>query len=398
MLGLIPLKNLLKNELHADRATSAAFFFWIQFAWYFKPFAGIFTDAFPLFGTRRKSYLLISSLLTVAGFIALYFTPHDYGKLLVVCVAINIFMVFTSTAMGGYMVEAAQASASAGRLTSVRNFVQQLSYVIAGPVGGFLGAIAFGWTSVIGAAITFLMVPVTILFVLEKRRSIDASAILGEASKQFVKIAHAKTMLAAAGLMALFYCAPGVMTAVFYRQQDVLHMTTEGQGTILFLQGTFGVLAATLYGLWGCKRFTLRTLLAGCLFLGAAGQLGYLFYNTVTEARIAESFWGFGFTLADIAMMHLMVRATPAGSEGLGFSLMISVRNFSLFASDWAGSKALEAFHLHYSTLVISNGLVSLIAVPLVFLLPAAMVDSRDAESTPPTSPHGIGEPEALPQ
>ena len=40
LIGLIPLKNLLKNELHAGRASTAAFFFWIQFAWYFKPFAG----------------------------------------------------------------------------------------------------------------------------------------------------------------------------------------------------------------------------------------------------------------------------------------------------------------------------------------------------------------------
>ena len=57
-IGLIPLKNLLKNELHADRAATAAFFFWLGLAWYFKPFFGIFTDAFPFLGTRRKSYIV----------------------------------------------------------------------------------------------------------------------------------------------------------------------------------------------------------------------------------------------------------------------------------------------------------------------------------------------------
>ena len=63
MMGRIPLQNLLKNELHVDRATNAAFFFWIGLAWYFKPLAGIVTDAFPLFGSRRKNYMLISTVL-----------------------------------------------------------------------------------------------------------------------------------------------------------------------------------------------------------------------------------------------------------------------------------------------------------------------------------------------
>ena len=31
-LGRIPLQNLLKNELHADRAANAAFFFWMGLA------------------------------------------------------------------------------------------------------------------------------------------------------------------------------------------------------------------------------------------------------------------------------------------------------------------------------------------------------------------------------
>lgn len=340
--------------------------------------------------------MLISSLLTVACWVTLYFTPHQYSKLLWVCVAINIFMVITSTVMGGYMVETAQAYSATGRLTSVRNFVEQFSYVIAGPVGGLLGAVAFGWTSVAGAAIVFLMVPATIFFLREQRRRINSKEILDQAGKQFVKIANARSMWAAAGFMALFYCAPGIMTAVFYRQQDVLHLTTEGQGTLVFLSGTFGVLAALIYGGFACKRFNLRTLLVVCLLFGAAAQLGYLFYSTVGAARIVESFNGFGYTLAELAMMHLAVRATPSGSEGLGFSIMISVRNLSLFGSDWVGSKLLEAYHLHFSTLVIANGVFSLIAVPLIFLLPAFMVDIKDSQPTPAAPVHGLAE--ALPQ
>jgi hypothetical protein len=387
VLGLIPLKNLLKNELHADRAATAAFFFWIGLAWYFKPIVGIITDAFPLFGTRRKSYMLVGAVFAVAFWIALYFTPHRYGKLLWVCIAINVFSVITSTVVGGYMVETAQKFSAPGRLTSVRNFVEQACVVISGPAGGFLGAVAFGWTAVSGAALMFLVVPGTLLFLREKQNKIDSKEILNQAGKQLVKVANAKTMWAAAGFMALFYCAPGILTAVFYRQQDVLHLSTEGQGTLIFLSGSFGVLAATIYGGFAARRFNLRTLLVGCLLFGTAAQLGYLFYSTVARARVVESFNGFGYTLAEVAMMHLAVRATPSGSEGLGFSLMMSVRNLSLFGSDWVGSKLLDVYHLHFNTLVIANGAISFLAVPLVFLLPALLADQKDAADPAQAAP-----------
>ncbi len=114
VLARIPLQNLLKNELHVDRSANAAFFFWAGLAWYFKPFAGIFTDAFPIFGSRRKSYILISTTLAVLSWIGLCVTPHEYHKLLWMCILINAFMVVASTVIGGYMVEIAQAKSASG--------------------------------------------------------------------------------------------------------------------------------------------------------------------------------------------------------------------------------------------------------------------------------------------
>src|ERR1700761_5136431 len=71
VLAALPLRNLLKNSLHVSRADNAAFFFWAGLAWYFKPFAGIVTDAFPLFGSRRRSYILVCSSIAVLSWIGL---------------------------------------------------------------------------------------------------------------------------------------------------------------------------------------------------------------------------------------------------------------------------------------------------------------------------------------
>ena len=380
VLARLPLQNLLKNELHADRTANAAFFFWAGLAWYLKPLAGILTDAYPLFGSRRKSYIVLSASLAALSWLVLIVTPHQYGNLLFVVIVINVFMMTTSTAVGGYMVETAQATAGSGRLTAIRQFVQQACFVVNGPVAGYLASIAFGWTAAACGGIMFLLVPVTILFLQEQRRRLDSREVLDNAKKQLYKIETARTMWAAAGLMALFYIAPGFATALFYKQQNDLHFTTQTQGFLQLIAGVSGISAAIGYGVL-CRRLNLRTLLVWCMLVATIANLGYLFYSSLGRAQAIDGLNGFGYTLAELALMDLAVRSTPAGSEGLGFSIMISVRNLALFGTDWFGANLLDQYHLSFAFVVIANSVTTLIAVPLVFLLPRIIVARKDAET-----------------
>ena len=267
--------------------------------------------------------------------------------------------------------------------------MQSICSIVSGRTSGYLASIAFGFTTAACAGIMFLLVPAAILFLHERRIRIDRHELLHNAEKQLVKIANARTMWAAAGLMALFYLAPGFATAIFYKQQSELHLTTNDQGTLGSLAGLTGVVAAIAYGIV-CRRYNLRTLLIWCMLAGTAANLGYLYYSSWTRALIIDGFNGFGYTLAELALMDLAVRATPAGSEGLGFSLMMSVRNLALFGTDWFGSKLLDGFHVPwlldevhvpFNWLVIANTATTLITVPLVFLLPAIIVSRKDAEA-----------------
>lgn len=245
---------------------------------------------------------------------------------------------------------------------------------------------AFGWTGVASAAIMCLPIPAAFFFLKEKRIRVDSHKLLGDTRRQLTKIIKAKTMWAAACFSFLFYFAPGIQTALFYRQQDVLHMSTEQQGVMLFLNGVFAMVTATIYGTYAAKRFTLRKLLFWCILAGAVAQMCYAFYNSMVQAYVIECLWGLGWAAADMSLADLYMRATPRGSEALGFSLMVSVRNLSLFGADWLGAKAMETYHLQFSTMTIANGLLSMIALPFVFLLPALIVDHED------------GLPEVVPQ
>jgi predicted MFS family arabinose efflux permease len=285
------------------------------------------------------------------------------------------------------MVEIARASASSGRLTSVRNVVEQSSYIVFGVSSGFLASLNFSWTGIACGAVTFLLVPIAIWCLNEQPAALQTGAqAFKAAGTKLAQMGKAKGLWLAAAVAFLFYFAPGIQTSQFYFQQNDLHFTTQQQGNLLSINGIFGVLGALLYGIFFAKRFLLRYLLLACIVIGASSQAAYALYNSYAGARIIDSYYGFGFTLAEVAMMHLAVRATPAGCEALGFAVMMAVRNFGLFGGDWVGATLQDHFHLNFHTLAMINGAGSLLALPVVLLLPAAIVTARDGEKPDPAS------------
>jgi nitrate/nitrite transporter NarK len=83
--------------------------------------------------------------------------------------------------------------------------------------------------------------------------------------------------------MALFYVAPGFATALFYKQHNELHFSTQTQGFLQLVAGISGITAAVGYGIL-CRRVNLRTLLVWCMLAATIANLGYLFYSSIGPA------------------------------------------------------------------------------------------------------------------
>jgi len=194
-----------------------------------------------------------------------------------------------------------------------------------------------------------------------------------------VRIGTAGGMWAAAAISALFYIAPGLSTAIFYRQQDMLHMNTVSQGYIGAVGVAAGAVAVAGYA-FACRRMNFRGLLIGSVVVASLASVPLIFYTSVPNAFAITVLGGFTFTLAELALMDLAIRVTPAGSEGLGFSLMMSARNLPLFAADVIGSNLLDQLHWTFNQVALCNAAVGLVSAPLLLLLPARFVRARDAE------------------
>jgi predicted MFS family arabinose efflux permease len=375
----LPFRNLLKSDLHVSREAMSLFFSISTFAWYLKPLAGIFTDSFPLFGTRRKYYLILSAAVAGALYLLVGVVPRTYMSILIAMVAVNCMLVVGSTVVGGLVVEIGNREGATGRLNSSRYVVMNACTLIGGPLGGYLAARAFGLTAIAGALIAMSVIPFAALMIKEPRAERTNSDAWRNVGKQLLTLAKSKTLLSAAGLLFLVYIAPGFGTPLYYMQIDTLHFSQSFLGTLLLLGGAFGIAGAFVYAFL-CRKFSLRTLLYLSIIINVAGTMLYLFYTSGKAAAFIDSQNGFIGTLAELALMDLAARATPKGSEGLGFAIMMSVRNGGQAISDFAGSWLIDHHVTTFFHLVwINAGSTALILLVIPFL-PAILIDTHDGK------------------
>ena len=450
VIANLPTLFLLKNHLHLGKEAVSLFFFWATFAWNLKPLAGILTDAFPLLGTRRRSYMILGALGAAVLWIVMGLFPDNYRTLLAASVGMNILTVVASTVMGGLMVEAGQAFGAPGRIASLRQVVQSVAGIAAPLLGGYFAGKAFGWsatttiaatTMFVLAAITFLtlrerpvaretapsverarltvppgawigiaagaVIALTLFSLSKETRNIGISlfallavfilivaltllpttnAVLVRAQLQLSQILRSRTLWMAATMLFLIYTVPGLGTALTFRQSDELKFSTTYIGFLGSLEGGLGVIGALLYvGL--CRKVNLRMLILGGVGLNAACTLLFLIYAR-QNAPVIHSVIGFVGVLTELALMDLAVRSTPRGCEALGFSLMMSVRNFGLGMSDVLGSKMIDDYHFSFNSLVLINAGTTAAVLLFVFFLPKAIIGRKEGEQEqPPTVP-----------
>jgi hypothetical protein len=378
VLGRLPLQFLLKDEIHVTREQMAEFFFWCGLAWYLKPLAGILTDAFPFFGTRRRHYLLFSSVLTALCWVGMAFVPHAYEPLLLGAMILSVFMVMASTVTGAFLVEAGQKLGATGRLTSVRMLVDNFCVLVRGPAGGFLATIGFVWATGANALVALAIFPVAFVFLTEQRiPRQESSVVLQKVGEQLRTIGRSKNLWMALIFIALYYFTPGFSTPLFYKQTDELHFSQQAIGNLGVFAGGFAILSAIIYS-QVIKRFSIRSLLFLSIALAALGTLFYLFYSDWNRAVLIDSQSGFLGGFAEIALLDLAARSTPKGCEGLGYALILSIRNVAVFGADIVGSFLADHKWPFAHLVYLNAGTTALVLILLPFL-PAALMKSKDA-------------------
>jgi predicted MFS family arabinose efflux permease len=392
-LAYLPFNHLLAG-MGLDSDKSATFFSLCILPWSFKAIAGLFVDGLPLFGSRRRAYLLLSALTASALWLAMGCVPGNYHLLLALAVGMNAAIVFGSTTSGGLLVEAGQKFNASGRLSSLRVFAQNFGAALGTLLGGLLAAYALGWTSAVA------MLPLLCMFfaawlllrepplppAVEHGRSFFGQCLhVGVSIWTQIKNVLRPQMLMPALLLFFIQAVPTFRSTCLYQYQTAtLHYKDAALGWLGLAGYGAALLSSGVYA-WWCRKASLRVSLYGAIFLTYLSALPYLYYAAyepyMARAMTIEGVGTFLQYLAYLPLFDLAVRSTPKGSEALGYALLISVWNVGLMIGTKTGPTLYEHWlNKNMNSLVWLNAGVTLAGIVFVFLMPKKLAERREGD------------------
>ena len=373
----LAMKLILKDQLHLDPTKIATFFAIASFAWYLKPLAGLLTDNFPLLGTRRKGYLVASSVLAGLFWIALSVMPASYGSMLAILVIINIGLVIGQTTLGGMLVQYGQEYKATGQMSSIRNAAENLGVLLSALVSGWIASNFIRPGMAIAGVLLFVLAWFFVKYHHEPKITVPNTGAAKATLLQFKRLFTSRTMWIATVFWMLVRFTPGFQTPLFFHQTDHLKLSPEFIGFLTFINAGTALVGSLAY-IYLCRKVPLRTLLYFGVTLSVLSAFCYLGYNSQTGAVLVESAAGLGTGMAFLAILDLLARSTPKGCEALGYALIFSFGNISLQMSDVWGATWFEHLGKSFTPMVwINSGTSALVLLAIPFL-PKSIVSQTD--------------------
>jgi Dipeptide/tripeptide permease len=154
-----------KEALKLTPAEAAAIAFWVALPWSTKMVVGVASDVYPILGSRRKSYLMLGGLLSLAGYVFLATVAQTRGVYLAAMVLVTVGFVVQDVVADALSVEVAQTDEEVAQIQTLGRMALLLGGISVGYLSGVLAA-AIGSRGVFAVA-TLLpaLVMISALFV-----------------------------------------------------------------------------------------------------------------------------------------------------------------------------------------------------------------------------------------
>jgi MFS family permease len=381
--GLItqPLNSYLKQALGWTPAQVTAFVTIFNLPWIIKPVYGLVSDFIPLFGYRRKSYLLLANMAAIAGYlwVATSTTP---GALAAALMITAYAMAISSTLCGAVLVENGQRLGSSGAFVNQQWLWFNIAAMAAAIVGGQLvqrlsPAGALHTAAAIVAVAPLAVIAGTWFLIPERKTTIDVQG-MKDTFKGLTAAFERRELWIVAFFIFLYYFSPGLSTPLYFHMTDDLKFSQAYIGILSSIASAGWVVGALLYRRL-FSGLTLRQLLNVSIALGTVATTAFLLLWNEAAAAIINFCAGFAAMLATVATVTLAADYCPPRAEGFAFAVLMSVINLSTALADNVGSYLYtHLFQRSLPPLVLISAAFTAIAFVLVPLL--RLGDKRQGE------------------
>jgi MFS family permease len=387
--GMWYLPNQTLTIVLKERGLSAGqvanFFTITTVPWLIKPLYGLLSDFVPLFGLRRKSYLLLTSALAAAaGFTLGAGAPHTYGWLAGLFTVMAFGLAFTDVLVDALMVESGKPLGLTGAFQAVQWGAIYTASVLVGEVGGYLAERrSLGESFVLASSFPFISLLMTVLFVREAPARADREAFRETMAAIRAAVAE-RDVWVVAGFILFWTFSPSFGPALLYYQTDVLRFSQQFIGHLGALGSIAAVAGAFIYAPLS-RTMPLKRLINLSIGIGVVGTLGYLLYRDPWSAVAIEVIFGAVGMITQLAFLDLAAKSCPRRVEATFFALLMSVFNGGAQGSQVVGGHLYD--WLGYTPLVLISSIATALAWLLVPLVKIDRIEARAREAADITSP-----------
>jgi MFS family permease len=367
-----PLSYYLK-EVHGYSALQLSGFLAVfSLPWVIKPIYGLVSDFVPLFGYRRKTYLILVNALATLAYLVATQTGVP-GQLLLALLVTAYAMAISSTLCGALLVENGQRFGNSGAFVNQQWLWFNIAAIGAALIGGQLVQHLSPTSALHAAASIAAAAPLVVVFgtwflVSEER----TSANLSEMKKAFdgLRSAFAGPRLWIVGLfLFLYYFSPGFATPLYYHMTDTLKFSQAYIGMLGAINSIGSVVGALLYRRY-LKELTSKQLLQLSIALGTVTTAAYIVLLDETTAAILNFCAGISGMIALVATLTLAADYCPKRAEGFSYAALLSLTNLASTVADPVGSFLYEhAFHNRLVPLILVSAAFTALAWVLIPML-----------------------------
>ncbi len=342
IVGLIsqPLNYYLKQALGWTPIQVTAFITVFNLPWVIKPLYGLVSDFVPLFGYRRKSYLIIANVVAIGGYfwVTRLTAPSD----LLIALSLTAYaMAISSTLCGAVLVENGQRLHESGTFVNQQwlwfNIAAMAAAILGGELVQHLAPVQALHTAALIVGLAPFLVIFGTLFLIDEKRSPINVAGMKATLHGLVAAFRRRELLIVAAFIFLYYFSPGLATPLYYHMTDELKFSQAYIGILSSIASAGWIVGALLY-----RRFledlSMKKLLNLSIACGTIATLSYLLLASEASAAVINFCAGFSAMLATVATVTLAADYCPPRAEGFSFAVLMSVINLSNTLADNIGS------------------------------------------------------------
>lgn len=316
--------------------------------WMIKPIYGFISDSFPLFGYRRRSYIIASGILGFISWLALALIVDDVWGAAIAILMTSLSVAISDVIVDSLVVERAreESVAQAGSLQSLCWGTSALGGLITAYFSGWLIEI-FGINGVFEITATFpLLVSMVAWLITEKKSDIDniegRKALIFGQIQQLWQVIKRKSIYLPIIFLFIFQATPTSESAFFFFSTNELGFEPEFLGRVRLVTSMASLVGIFIFQKF-LKNIPFRQIFGWSIVISTL--LGLTTLLLVTHANRAIGIDDRLFSLGDSLILTVMAqiswlpvlvlctRLCPKGVEATLFALLMSIGNLSLFVS-----------------------------------------------------------------